>query len=243
MPLEPIVVEGFNPVFMEISVFIILIFSIVLHEYMHGFAAYKAGDPTAKIAGRLSLNPLVHIDPFGSVLLPLMLFLSKANFFIGYAKPVPINPLNFRKPRRDEVLVSLAGPFANLALGAILFAALFAAVGLIRHSRMEIFSAGGPFSDTYVSESLFLTYLVNCLKQGVIVNFMLATFNLVPIPPLDGSHLLTVLLPASWLRKIYAPLATFGFALIILLAASGFLSMLLVPAIIVLYFLFSMIGI
>jgi Zn-dependent protease/Tfp pilus assembly protein PilF len=232
-------------IFIEIIVFVILIFSIIFHECSHGWLASRMGDPTAKNAGRLSLNPFKHLDIFGSILLPAFLIFSKANFFIGYAKPVPFNPQNFKRPKRDEVLVSLAGPLSNIVLGLGFIFILIWVVIILRLVGFTTASFGGPDSLTIVSGksgSIFFTYLLNILKQGVITTFLLAGFNLIPIPPLDGSHILTALLPGQWLKKIYALLATFGFILIIVLAQLGILSLLLTPMVIIIYILFAALG-
>jgi len=154
---------------------IVLVFSIVVHEVSHGFVAEKLGDPTARKMGRLTLNPLKHIDPFGSILLPLILLLP--SFFIkgfngpvfGWAKPVPYNPMFLKYPRRDTALLAFAGPASNFLL-AFIFAGLFRLVGG---------SIGALFSII------------------VIINISLALFNLIPIPPLDGSKILFYLLPKS----------------------------------------------
>lgn len=153
----------------------VVIMSVVVHEVSHGAVANALGDPTAKDLGRLTLNPLKHLDPFGSVLLPLLL--SFTGFIFGYAKPVPYNPANLRNRRWGPALVGLAGPFANLAL-AVLFGlalrAVAAAPGL---------AAG--------------SLLPSLLAAVVVVNLALAIFNLIPVPPLDGHWLLMTFLPAS----------------------------------------------
>ena len=148
---------------------IILLFSIVIHEVSHGQVAYYLGDPTAKYAGRLTLNPIKHLDPFGSIILPLFLVITRSPFIIGWAKPVPINPYNFKNPKWDNVKVAIAGPGANL------FIALFFG-SLVRF--FPLLSALLPLF------SLIIGY-----------NLLLAIFNLIPIPPLDGSHILFNLLP------------------------------------------------
>ena len=148
---------------------IILLFSIAIHEVSHGQVAYYLGDPTAKYAGRLTLNPIKHLDPFGSIILPLFLVIMRSPFIIGWAKPVPINPYNFKNPKWDNVKVAIAGPGANL------FIALFFG-SLVRF--FPLLSALLPLF------SLIIGY-----------NLLLAIFNLVPIPPLDGSHILFNLLP------------------------------------------------
>ena len=144
---------------------IILLFSIVLHEVSHGSMANSLGDPTAKYAGRLSLNPIKHLDPIGSVLVPIfLLILTQGQFAIGWAKPVPINPYNFRNPKWDNAKVAIAGPGANI-LVALFF-------GLI----LRFFP---------LPAALFALFSIICL-----LNLLLAIFNLIPIPPLDGSHIL-----------------------------------------------------
>jgi Zn-dependent protease len=146
-----------------------LLLAITVHEYMHGYVAWRSGDPTAKMAGRLTLNPISHIDIFGTVILPLLLILSNAGFLIAWAKPVPINPLYFRNVRRDTLLVSAAGPASNLAM-ALAFGYLYIAL----HAA-GVIQALGP--------------LELMLRFAVIVNIVLAIFNLIPIPPLDGSRI------------------------------------------------------
>ena len=144
---------------------IILLFSIVLHEVSHGSMANSLGDPTAKNAGRLSLNPIKHLDPIGSVLIPIfLLILTRGQFAIGWAKPVPINPYNFRNPKWDDAKVAIAGPGANI-LVALFF-------GLI----LRFFP---------LPAASFTLFSIICL-----LNLLLAIFNLIPIPPLDGSHIL-----------------------------------------------------
>ena len=148
---------------------IILLFSIVLHEVSHGSMANSLGDPTAKYAGRLSLNPIKHLDPIGSVLVPIfLLILTQGQFAIGWAKPVPINPYNFRNPKWDNAKVAIAGPGANI-LVALFF-------GLI----LRFFP---------LPAALFALFSIICL-----LTLLLAIFNLIPIPPLDGSHILFSLL-------------------------------------------------
>lgn len=158
------------------SIFQILIFlfSVVVHEVSHGLMALKLGDTTAKDQGRLTLNPIPHLDPIGSILLPLLLVVTNSPFLIGWAKPVPYNPAALYKDLKYGPLkVALAGPGSNLVIAGI--------VGLV------IRFGGGLFSD------IAMTLLI----QIVFVNVLLAVFNLIPIPPLDGSKILTVLLPAQ----------------------------------------------
>jgi len=170
---------------------VILIFSIVIHEVSHGIVANYLGDPTSKYAGRLTLNPLKHIDPVGSVLLPLLLIFTTGKG-IGWAKPVPINPYNFRDQKYGSLKVALAGPGSNL------FLALFFGL-LLRFLLSSEFISTGLFSAFY--------FIVS-------INILLAVFNLIPIPPLDGSHVLFTFLPAS-METTKTFLSQFGFFILI----------------------------
>lgn len=161
--------------------------AIVLHEVSHGFAAYKLGDPTAKASGRLSLNPLKHIDIFGTVLLPLFLMISGLPVF-GYAKPVPYNPAYFKDKRKGDFIVGMAGPAANLVMAL--------AGGLILHLLANVGSA------LYSQE--WFAWLYFFLEEFVIINLCLMFFNLIPIPPLDGSSIIALFIPESKLPKWYA---------------------------------------
>lgn len=161
--------------------------ALVLHEVAHGFAAYKLGDPTAKRSGRLSLNPLKHIDPFGTVILPLMLMLLNWPIF-GYAKPVPYNPSYFKDPRKGDVIVGLAGPAANLSMA-------LAASGL---AWALIYVAPGAFESQG-----FMYFYAWFLPMFVLINLYLMFFNLLPIPPLDGSSIFAILIPRKYLPKYY----------------------------------------
>lgn len=159
----------------------ILLFSVIIHEIAHGWTALKCGDPTAKDAGRLTLNPIPHIDLFGSIILPLVFVFSGSSFFLAWAKPVPVNPNNFNNYRRDDILVSAAGPISNLLMG------FFCCIGMIIMSRVS------PDAETG-SVSYFITKM---FVSGVSLNVMLAIFNLIPVPPLDGSHIVASFLPDS----------------------------------------------
>jgi Zn-dependent protease len=151
-------------------VVVVIIFSAVVHEVMHGVAADMLGDKTARYAGRLTLNPISHLDPIGSIILPLFFTLSHSPIFFGWAKPVPYNPYNLRPGRFSEAIVAVAGPASNLAIAII--CGLFIRSGLYMPANTVIFTV-------------------------VVINIMLCFFNLIPIPPLDGSKILTSILPSS----------------------------------------------
>lgn len=165
--------------------------AIVFHEVAHGFAAYRLGDPTAKRAGRLSLNPVKHIDPFGTVLMPAMLMLANMPVF-GYAKPVPYNPMYFKDKRKGDLIVGLAGPFANLVMACL---GALAAFALWTTMADEILAA-------YVSDGA-LCYLFMFLQMLTLLNLYFMFFNLLPIPPLDGSSIIAFFLPVRLLPKWY----------------------------------------
>jgi Zn-dependent protease len=181
---------------------VVLLFSIIVHEVAHGYVALLNGDPTARMLGRLTLNPGPHIDPVGTILLPLLLLISHAGILFGWAKPVPVNPLNYRNLRWGEITVSAAGPLSNLAL-AVAFALLL---------RLELGNVG----------------LLKLAYFGVTINIFLALFNLIPIPPLDGSHILSILLPRD-LARLYHHLDPVGFVLILILFYTGILSAIIMP--------------
>lgn len=159
---------------MSLTIFslIILLFSVILHEIAHGSVALKLGDPTAKNAGRLTLNPLKHIDTFGTIVLPLLLVLIRSPFVIGWAKPVPVNPYNFRDQRWGALKVSIAGPAANLSVALV-------------------FGLAMRFLPLPEALNISLSFII-------FYNFVLALFNLIPIPPLDGSHIFFSILPLSF---------------------------------------------
>jgi Zn-dependent protease len=171
-----------------------LLFAMVLHEYAHGWVANRCGDPTAKLQGRLTMNPLAHIDPFGTVILPLICLLMPGGFFLGWAKPVPIDPRLMHQPRRDMALVAAAGPAMNLALAvgsAVLFALLLSVDPTIGNYWSK--SAETPPPDTL--RQMFLMPIAVMSVYSVLINILLMLFNLLPIPPLDGGRILTSLLP------------------------------------------------
>lgn len=168
----------------------VLLFSMVAHEYAHGYAALKQGDPTAQQLGRLTWNPLKHIDPFLTILMPVMLYwASNGQFIFGGAKPVPVNPRNYRNYKRGDIIVSLAGIAVNLLLFPVC-ALLIIGLGLLGRWIP-------PGVDT-------LSILQMMMVQGILFNLVLAVFNLLPIPPLDGSHVMKYLLPPAWSLRYQA---------------------------------------
>ncbi len=173
-----------------------LVILLTCHEFGHAWMALKCGDDTARLQGRVSLNPLVHIDPIGTVVMPLLiLFLSLGGstygrFLIGWARPVPVNPYNLRNPRMDDILVTLAGPWMNLLLAFIL-------MGLCRLTMIAQWDSMGAFCFSMAKLSLLLCF-----------------FNLLPIPPLDGSQVVRVLTGMSF--EFYYQIARYGFILVIL---------------------------
>ncbi|MBI4436946.1 MAG: site-2 protease family protein [Candidatus Omnitrophica bacterium] len=183
--------------------FPILAVSLTLHEFAHGWVAEQCGDSTAKHSGRLTLNPLAHIDLWGTVLLPIF-FILTLNAPFGWAKPVPVNFMNLRRPKEQMVWVAVAGPIANLLL-ALFFAGLLHV---------------GSVSPT--------SFLGRLLTLGSFMNLILAVFNIIPLPPLDGSRIVVGLLPAS-LLPYYRRLESFGFLIVLFLWATGLLSEFLLP--------------
>ena len=167
----------------------IVILAICVHEYSHARVAYHFGDPTAKACGRMTLNPVKHFHPIGFMLLVFAR--------VGFANPVPINPVYFKNRKRDEILVSLAGPASNILM-ALCFI-LFLKVYVMFCQAQEFLVVYGQ-SAYFTSDLTYYVYLF--FASGVLINLSLAIFNLIPLPPLDGSHLLTVLMPNSW-KPIY----------------------------------------
>ena len=183
---------------------VVFIFVIVIHELAHGYTAYLMGDPTAKNAGRLTLNPLAHADPVGTIMLPALLMVIRSPVVFGWAKPVPVNPLNFRNPRLGMFLTSLAGPAANFLL-ALAFAAIF-------------------------KTGIFPQYSVmwNFLLMGILISLVLGIFNLLPIPPLDGANILFSILPPK-MYKYFVMVERYGFIVLIGLLYFGLFDKVILP--------------
>jgi Zn-dependent protease len=208
---------------MIITIFlvIILIFSAILHEYAHGWMARRLGDDTAERLGRLTLNPLKHLDPIGSILVPLVLVISGAPFFIAWAKPVPYNPNNLRDQKYGSLKVAAAGPLTNFSL-AIIFGLLTRfmtlAVGLKTQLALGFLSGDNAtlaLTAGSLTASLTLIAMMACL-----VNLVLGIFNLIPVPPLDGSRILSAILPEGGQRLMYT-IERYGFVVLLLLIMSG----------------------
>lgn len=183
-----------NAIIQTLSVMALpLLLGVTLHEAGHAYAAYYLGDDTAAKAGRLSLNPLVHIDPVGTLLMPGFLLLMGAPFLFGYAKPVPVNVGRLRNPRRDDIIVSLAGPAGNI---------IVALVGAI---ALKVSTSMGFTAEDWIVQTSYYTVMFNCL---------LAVFNLLPIPPLDGGRVLQAILPYSQAQAL-GQVERFGFFIVI----------------------------
>lgn len=179
---------------------IVLVFSAILHEIAHGYVAEKLGDPTARLAGRITLNPLPHIDPIMTILVPVLLVFSGSPIIFGAAKPVPVNPLMLHEGRKDIALVSLAGPLTNLLLtlaAAVFFAIFYSNLGLLNVAIMN------PSSAFELSPGAFI------LARIVLINLALGFLNLIPVPPLDGSKFFSIILPEKVAQQYFA-LAPFG---------------------------------
>ncbi|MBA7511067.1 hypothetical protein ES705_03057 [subsurface metagenome] len=193
---------------------VIFFFALVIHECAHAWMASRCGDNTARYAGRITLNPLPHIDPIGTIIFPLLLILSRSPFIIGWAKPVPINPLNFNDPRVDLVRVGASGPLSNIGLA------------IVSSFLVWIFTYL-PIGE--IKNSLIIVFLFS-----VLINLLLAVFNLIPIPPLDGSQILSGLLP-DHLVKRYEMITPYGFIILFFLLLTGLLWTIILPVVQLLY--------
>jgi Zn-dependent protease len=181
--------------------YIILLFSVIIHECAHAIAAYKLGDPTAYYQGRITLNPIPHIDLVWTIIIPLLTYLG-GGFIFGGAKPVPINPYNFRHPEKGMMLSSIAGPLSNFALASLGFLAFFLSVKVL------------PIRDE------FLRFNIYIFTMMILLNILLGIFNLIPIPPLDGSRVLRYFVP--WhMKETLDRIEPFGFIIIIIFVMSG----------------------
>lgn len=185
-----------------------ILFAITFHEVSHGYIANRLGDPTAKFMGRLTLNPIAHIDPVGTVLMPIMLLImTGGQVMFGYAKPVPINPANFRDPRRDMAISAAAGPLSNIFLAIV-------SVVIIKLIIIPLYVLFG------VSGAVVFEPLKTMFVASVYFNVILAVFNMIPIPPLDGGRVLVGLLPHKQ-AMAYSRIEPFGFIILIILIMTG----------------------
>jgi len=186
--------------------YIAFLFAISVHESAHAWMANRCGDPTARMLGRITLNPIKHIDPIGTVLVPAIAWLTGLRFLIGWAKPTPVDPRHFKNPVRDDILTSLAGPISNLLVASCAVAGL------------AILSLSSPLGRALVhgyavETGSVLVPVVVLLKTFLLINVILAAFNIIPIPPLDGSHVLRHFLPES-MRRAYDMIGMFGLLLL-----------------------------
>jgi Zn-dependent protease len=188
-----------------------VLFAITLHEVAHGWVARRFGDPTAQMLGRLTVNPLKHIDPIGTIIVPVLLLVLHTGFLFGWAKPVPISPRNFKNPRRDMAIVAAAGPASNLIMG-IIWALVIRLAALLYPTL--------PWIEPLIYMGL----------AGVLINVALMVFNLIPLPPLDGGRVLVGLLPRD-AANVVDRIEPFGFYIIILLMIVGAFNVILVPAV------------
>jgi len=189
--------------------YVVLLFSLSVHESAHAWTAFRQGDPTARSLGRISLNPLVHIDVIGTVVMPLLMIFTGLPL-LGWAKPTPVDPRNFRHLRRGQIVVAGAGPASNMVLALLCTAGLFLAVRALP----------GPLREQPI---------VVLLSMGVQLNVLLAAFNLVPLPPLDGSHVVEWALPNGMGHRYMATIAPYGAFILLALVMSGALWTVLSP--------------
>jgi Zn-dependent protease len=195
-----------------------ILIAIIFHEVAHGFVANKLGDPTAKMLGRLTFNPIAHIDPFGTIIVPIMLFiLSKGTFIFGTAKPVPVNFNNLKNPRRDSAFVSAAGPATNIIIAfiSILFLILI----------YKIFPMSA--SQTFVSQKIISPIKI-MLQYSISFNIFIAAFNLLPVPPLDGGRIVISLLPSKHSYQ-FSKLEPYGILIVLGLWFTGIAHYIIIP--------------
>ncbi len=199
-----------------------LLTAVIFHEVAHGYVAYKLGDSTAKEQGRLTLNPIPHIDPIGSILVPGLLILVNSPFLFGWAKPVPINPYRFKIDfRKGIVITSLAGPLSNFAL-AFIFSLSFHFI------KSETFiSLISSIASVSLLESVVVPLAI-FFKYAVMINLIIGIFNMLPIPPLDGGNVILNMLPRDIYEKV-VPYEQYGFFIVILLLMTGILSLVIYP--------------
>jgi Zn-dependent protease len=194
-----------------------ILIAITFHEVSHGLVANKLGDPTAKMLGRLTLNPIAHIDLFGTILLPFILIVAThGQFVFGYAKPVPINPMNFRNPKRDMAISAAAGPVTNIILASLSF--------LVLKGVLTPLAAFVPVSLV----GTVLRPLAMIFTSSIVINVVLAVFNMIPIPPLDGGRVLTGFLPHRQ-AVTFSRIEPYGFIIVIILIYTGIANSFIMP--------------
>jgi len=193
-----------------------ILIAIILHEVSHGFVAYKLGDDTAKVMGRLTLNPIAHIDIFGTILMPFILILMHSPFVFGYAKPVPINPFNFKNPKRDMAISAAAGPLTNMGLAVI-------SLLLLKYALL-------PF--TAIADQDIVMRIFEPIKEmllfSITINVILASFNLIPVPPLDGGRVLMGLLSHKHADAL-GRIEPYGMIVVLVLIMTGIANYIVLP--------------
>jgi len=193
-----------------------ILIAIILHEVSHGFVAYKLGDDTAKVMGRLTLNPIAHIDIFGTILMPFILILMQSPFVFGYAKPVPINPFNFKNPKRDMAISAAAGPLTNMGLAVI-------SLLLLKYALL-------PF--TAIADQDIVMRIFEPIKEmllfSITINVILASFNLIPVPPLDGGRVLMGLLSHKHADAL-GRIEPYGMIVVLVLIMTGIANYIVLP--------------
>ena len=204
-----------------VAQFSVFILALSIHEAAHAFASNKLGDPTAKVMGRLTLNPVAHVDPIGTIVMPLVAFFTRIPV-IGWAKPVPVNTYNLRDPKVDHALIAVAGPLSNFIQAVIFTAVLWLMEPLAGGVVQGILTS----SNSPIHMIKLFIYMI-CIA-GIIVNLLLAVFNLIPIPPLDGGWILGGVLPDSF-SQVLLSIGQFGFIIIWFLLYAGFFSFVLYP--------------
>lgn len=197
-----------------------ILFAVTVHEVAHGYAAYLFGDKTASVLGRLTLNPMKHIDVLGTIVVPIALLVLNTGIILGWAKPIPVNFYNLRNPRRDMALVALAGPMANFIM-AIMWAAI---------TKISVILLMHNFPGALAIQSMGMA--------GVSINLMLMALNLLPIPPLDGSHIISSMLPRA-VAFHYDKISPYGFFILLALLYVGAINIIINPVIAILYSLIN----